>query len=174
MTSSTLGSNPRQTEPGRRRSGRAQQAPSNDPYRWPEKPKEPAVCRQCGAVYHQGRWTWQSPPPADAVALLCQACHRLNDDYPAGLIKLSGLFVAEHMDDLILLAQSQAEAEGKEHPLNRIMYIKPTSTKQLEISTTDIHLPRRIGATLVRSYRGSLKEHYSEGEYFVRVTWRRD
>ncbi len=169
MTSSTIPS-----RRGRRLSGRAQQAPANDPYQWPEKPKEPAICRQCGAVYRQGRWTWQSAPPAQAAQLLCPACHRINDDCPAGIVQFSGLFVAEHMDDLILLAQSQAKAEGKEHPLNRIMSIAPTALSQLEITTTDIHLPRRIGSAVVRAYHGALEEHYGEGEYFVRVSWRRD
>ena len=36
--------------------------PSHDPYQAREKLSEPSVCRDCGAVYHQGRWQWIHGP----------------------------------------------------------------------------------------------------------------
>lgn len=39
------------------------------------------------------------------------------------------------------------------------------------ITTTDIHLPRRIGEAVKRAYHGNLKEHFEEDGYFVRVDW---
>jgi len=45
---------------------------------------------------------------------------------------------------------------------------------RLVISTTDIHLPRRIAAAVKRAYDGSLKEHFDEGGYFVRIDWLRN
>ena len=41
----------------------------------------------------------------------------------------------------------------------------------LVISTTDTHLPRRIGEALKHAYHGKLELHYDQGEQFVRVTW---
>jgi hypothetical protein len=41
------------------------------------------------------------------------------------------------------------------------------------ISTTDTHLPRRIGESLHHAYQGALGVHYDEGEQFVRVIWSR-
>ena len=39
------------------------------------------------------------------------------------------------------------------------------------ITTTDIHLPRRIGQALHSAYKGSLDVHYDEEGYFIRVHW---
>jgi hypothetical protein len=39
------------------------------------------------------------------------------------------------------------------------------------INTTDIHLPRRIGETIKRTWRGGLTFAYEEDGYFVRVDW---
>lgn len=38
------------------------------------------------------------------------------------------------------------------------------------MNTTDIHLPRRVGEAVERAYSGTLKTHFDEGNYFVRVT----
>jgi hypothetical protein len=44
---------------------------------------------------------------------------------------------------------------------------------RIVITTTDIHLPRRIGHALVDAYKGELDTHYDEAGYFVRMTWTR-
>lgn len=157
---------------GRRRWGRAEDAPQQDPYKAMTKSHEPAVCPQCGAVYHEGRWHW-SARPADAREELCQACHRINDHYPAGILTLSGPLVAQHKAGMIRLARHQEELEKKEHPLNRIMDIEE-GTDRIVINTTDIHLPRRIAEALRRTWRGKIEFHYDEDGYFVRVNWHRE
>ena len=158
-------------KPGRRRFGRAQSDHLIDPYKQPAKPHEPLYCTQCGAVYETGRWRW-SARPEDASPSLCQACHRINDRFPAGILTLSGEAVGEHRDEIIRLARHQEQAEKDDHPLNRIMDIADNAPGQLEISTTDIHLPRRIANALRRAYTGEVAEHFDEGGYFVRVSWR--
>ena len=57
------------------------------------------------------------------------------------------------------------------NPLNRIIDIEQTG-EGLTISTTDIHLPRRIGEALKRALHGELTMHFDETGYFVRVDWR--
>ena len=47
------------------RRGRPVQNYAEDTYKLHGKPKEPSACRQCGVVFHKGRWTW-APKPADA------------------------------------------------------------------------------------------------------------
>ena len=42
------------------------------------------------------------------------------------------------------------------------------------VTTTDIHLPRRIGHALEHAFKGKLDTHYNEEEYFIRIQWRRD
>jgi hypothetical protein len=152
---------------GPRRWGRAQQDHIVDPYRWTRKPNEPAVCPQCGAVYQDGRWNW-SARAVNAVEVICQACHRINDNYPAGIVRLGGARLADLKSEVIHLARHQEEAERAEHPLNRIMGIDE-GTDQIVIHTTDIHLPRRIGEAIERAYKGDLRIHFDESGYFVRV-----
>lgn len=158
---------------GRRRFGRAQRDHIIDPYKLVAKLHEPTFCPQCGAVYHQGRWKWM-PRPEDAQPSLCQACHRINDHFPAGIITLTGKFVGPHKDEIVRLVRHLEEAEKSEHPLNRIMDIDDKVPDRLEISTTDIHLPRRIADELRRTYKGEHTEHFDEGGYFVRIGWHRD
>ncbi|MGE5540513.1 MAG: BCAM0308 family protein [Gemmatimonas sp.] len=156
-----------------RRWGRAQQDHIVDPYRRTKKLHEPTVCPQCGAVYSRGRWQWTAAP-ADAERELCQACHRINDRFPAGVVTLSGTAVAAHRDELVHIARNQEEAERAEHPLNRIISIETETPDRIVISTTDIHLPHRIGRAVTRAHRGEMKEHFDEGGYFVRLDWHRD
>jgi hypothetical protein len=41
------------------------------------------------------------------------------------------------------------------------------------ITTTDLHLPRRIGEALRRAYDGELTVHQEKQSFLVRVTWSR-
>ncbi len=157
---------------GRRRWGRSQRDRILDPYKATHKAHEAAVCEQCGAVYQHGRWDWGERPEG-AATMICQACHRTNDHYPAGIVTLSGPLVASQRGEITQLVRHQEEAEKPEHPLNRIMSIELEAPDRLVIRTTDIHLPRRIGEAITRAYKGTLTEHYDEGGYFVRVNWTR-
>jgi len=154
---------------GRRRAGRAQKDAPQDPYKLVRKEHEPLVCPQCGAVYHHGRWHW-SARPAEAQEQICQACHRINDHYPAGIVTLSGPLVGEHRAEMIRLARHQEDVEKQEHPLNRIIDIEETP-ERIVINTTDIHLPRRIAEAQERAFHGRAEFHYDEDGYFVRVNW---
>lgn len=42
------------------------------------------------------------------------------------------------------------------------------------VTTTDVHLPRRIGEALHHAYAGDLDFHYDKDAYYVRVAWKRD
>ena len=155
---------------GRRIAGRAQRDHILDPYQAQHKLKEPTACPQCGAVYHQGRWQW-GERPADAHEHLCPACRRIAEDLPAGIVTLHGAFALQHKGEINGLARNEEAAENGEHPLNRIIAIAETEAG-LAISTTDIHLPRRLGEALKRAFHGTLDMHFDEAGYFVRVDWR--
>ncbi len=157
---------------GPRRAGRAQDSAVTDPYRQTKKLREPTVCPQCGAVYHHGRWRWAAHPPG-AHAALCQACHRMNDDFPAGILTVGGSFAARHRDEIRRIVQRQEEIEKPEHPFNRIMRLSE-EPDGLVVTTTDLHLPRRIGEALKAAYDGTLTLDYDEDGYFLRARWQRD
>ena len=127
------------------------------------------ICPDCSVVYEDGRWHWTARP-AEAAESLCPACRRIRDREPAGVVTLAGPRVAALRRDIVQLARHQEEAEKPEHPLNRIMDVQETA-EGLVISTTDIHLPRRIGQAIRRAYRGKLAVKFEEHGYFVRVDW---
>lgn len=145
----------------------------HDPYKARQKMSEPAVCPQCGAVFADGRWQWLDKVPEDAEKALCPACHRGNDKYPAGEIVLSGAFFAAHRDEILALVSNVQVEQNAEHPLSRIINILQ-SNGTTTVTTTDIHLPRRIAHALERAFKGKLDTHYSEEDYFVRMRWSRD
>lgn len=149
----------------------------HDPYKTRLKLPEPTVCPGCGAVYRKGRWTWTSAP-VGANAEPCQACRRIDDAYPAGVATLRGGFLKKHRTEILNLARNQEALEKGEHPLHRIMAIEDRAigdgNEEIEITTTDIHLPRRIGQALHNAYQGALDLHYDKDGYFVRVTWTRE
>lgn len=144
----------------------------HDPYKARKKPSEPCQCPQCGAVQVEGRWQWAKEKTEGFSKELCPACHRTNDDYPAGEIILSGGFLATHKNEIIALARHTEQAERADHPLQRIIGINETNGKVV-ITTTDIHLPRRIGHAIFDAYKGHLDTHYDEKGYFVRIVWER-
>ncbi len=157
---------------GPRRWGRAQTRSITDPYKQMKKPHEPTVCPQCGAVYHEGHWQWIERPAA-AHEALCSACHRINDEFPAGEVTVHGSFLAGHRDEILHIVRRQEEIENAEHPLNRIMKIDDAGDR-IVVTTTEIHLPRRIGEALKSAFDGELDFNYDEDGYFLRVDWHRD
>ena len=129
------------------------------------------VCSACGAGYRDGRWTWEAASePAHTVA--CPACRRIQDGCCAGELTVSGAFVAAHRRDIDSLLQAEAKLETDEHPLHRIANIHDEG-HALRITTTDVHLARRLGEALRSAFDGQLTIEYPPGAETVRVAWDR-
>lgn len=158
---------------GSRRNDRRMHERVHDPYKSVRKPPEPTVCPLCNAVFTEGRWRWKESWPLDAHKQLCHACRRIRDGYPAGSVTLKGAFALSHKDELLQLARHHEEREKEEHPMHRIMKVEEHADGMV-ISTTDLHLPRRIGDAVHHAYKGRLDTHYDEGGYFMRVKWTRE
>lgn len=141
----------------------------HDTYKLRGKLTEPTVCTECGALFHKGRWTCGAKP-ADADEIICPACMRIRDKYPKGLVTLKGSFKDDQQEQVTGVVKNVEDTEKDEHPLSRIMSIE-RRPEGLVISTTDSHLPRRIGEALKHAYHGELELHYDKEEDFVRVTW---
>ena len=156
-------------QPGRRLELRRERV--HDTYKLKGKLAEPSVCPGCGAIYKSGRWQW-GERPADAVEVMCAACHRIRDRFPAGFVEIGGAFFAERRDELIKLIRNHEEKEKATHPIARIMGIEDTKDGVL-VTTTDIHLARDIGEALHHAYQGELEYHYNDAENLLRVHWRR-
>ncbi|MBL29405.1 MAG: ATPase [Rhodospirillaceae bacterium] len=146
----------------------------HDPYKTRMKLPEPTVCPGCGAVYQDGRWKWPAlPVHAGAHREPCQACRRVENNDPAGWVTISGTFVDGHRKEILGLVHHQEELEKAEHPLNRIIRVE-TTDKGIVVTTTDIHLPRRIGEALQSAYDGELDYQFIEETYLLRVHWSRN
>ena len=141
----------------------------HDAYKSKGKLPEPAFCSQCGAVFHAGRWQWREVPEG-AHPVVCPACHRIHDHYPAGFLTMKGEFFQSHRDEIMHLVRNHEQHERAEHPLKRIMAVEEQDDATL-ITTTDIHLARGIGEALHRAYQGDLNFHYNPEQNLLRVSW---
>lgn len=147
-----------------------------DTYRLSKKFAEPTMCPECRAIYQGGRWLWPAEgmkSPTGAKEAMCPACRRVRDGYPAGTLTISGAYLALHREDVMGVLRAEEQIETAEHALNRVMDIKEADGGMV-VTTTDIHLPRRIAEALYRAYEGELSVEYAEDEQDVRVSWRRD
>ena len=142
-----------------------------DVYRNRGKYHEPTVCADCGALFEGGRWSW-GKAPAGAARAVCPACRRIADRFPAGRVELSGDFYRDHRDEILNLVRNAEAAEKAERPMERIMAIADEAGRAL-VTTTGIHVARRIGESLARSYQGEMDYRYGDGEDSIRVVWAR-
>ena len=135
---------------------------------WPE----PTQCTSCEALYTKGRWTWEKAE-GKAAQTICPACRRISENFPAGYVEIRGTFFESHRDEIINLISNIEKVEKSAHPLERVMSIKPNGQKTL-LTTTGIHIARRIGEAMSRAYQGELSFQYADGEKRIQVFWKRD
>lgn len=144
----------------------------HDTYKEQEKWPEPTVCSGCGAVFIEGRWAWWEPADK-AHIIVCPACRRIKDGFPAGYLEIKGGFFDSHRKELLGLIHNLEAQEKGEHPMERLMAITTEKDHAL-ITTTGIHLARRIGEALKHAYQGDLDFTYGDGEKSIRMTWVRE
>jgi hypothetical protein len=132
----------------------------HDTYKMRSKLREPAVCPECNAVYHKGRWQWLKKPRS-AHETLCPACQRIHDKYPGGYLTLSGPFEKQHRDEILRVAKNIEKREKKEQG-NDIL-----------ITTTTMGMARAIGDAVHHAYKGKLCYQYTEEADILRVAWNR-
>jgi hypothetical protein len=143
----------------------------HDPYQEGNKWAVPTQCTECGALFANGRWSWQSPSEKPQ-GTTCPACRRIIERYPAGYIEIKGLFFKEHSDEILNLVKNVEEREKSDRPLERIMATVAEKEYTL-VTTTGVHLARRIGEALSRAYKGNLSFQYADADTVIRVYWQR-
>lgn len=153
------------------RKDRLIQEKRHDVYQEEQKWPEPTHCSQCGALFVNGRWSWQEAPP-NAYAGICPACRRIADRCPAGYVEITGQFLAGHWVEILNLVTNIEKQEKSAHPLERIMSIS-AEQDPIRLTTTGLHLARRIGEALSRAYKGDLSCQYADAEATVRISWQR-
>ena len=152
------------------RKDRLIQEHNHDPYKSRRKLPEPSVCPSCKAVFRAGRWQWMEAWPLDAHQEICQACRRIKDNYPAGLVTLRGGARHDRHTEMINLIRNVEQAEKADHPLHRIMKIEHHADTVV-VTTTNLHLARRLGEAVHHAYKGKLDWHYDKESCFARLNW---
>ena len=142
-----------------------------DTYKATNTMHEPAYCTECGATYINGRWTWKELDE-EKHQTICPACKRTVDKYPAGYIEIKGNFFSRHANEISNLIRNTEKLEKTERPLERIMSRHFNRNKAV-LTTTGIHIARRIGEALFRSYQGEFNFQYADGDKSIRVFWER-
>jgi NMD protein affecting ribosome stability and mRNA decay len=143
----------------------------HDTYKESGKWPEPTMCTECKALFLDGRWSWKKPP-VDSNRVICPACQRIADNYPAGHIEIKGPFLKQHREEMLNLIRNEEKQENGEHPMERIMSIVDKKDHTF-VTTTGVHMARRIGDALSRAYRGDLDFQYGNAEKSIRVYWHR-
>lgn len=145
----------------------------NDSYRCKGKPPEPTLCAGCGSVFVRGRWTWDTDAAENAVnRSQCPACRRTEENMPAGEIELKGDFLREHGNEIVNGIRNIEKHEQRWHPLERIITFQDQEDSTF-LTTTGVHLARRIGDGLHRAFKGELNYSYAQDEQNIRVSWSR-
>ena len=161
------------TKASARRRDKLIKAKRIDVYTDKKKINEPALCRKCKSVFINGRWTWKTIKGNIKVNnAICPACRRISDNLPAGFITLKGEFLNNHFTEIENLIYNIDKVEKNKHPLERIITIVNEDNKTT-ITTTGIHIARRIGEALFQAYSGDYSFQYGENEKSIRVNWTR-
>lgn len=149
----------------------------HDPYYEGEKYPDGVICSGCQAIYKEGRWVWpteeEKKKKMSSEETLCPACRRVRDKYPAGMVMLSGTYLANHKEEILNLANNIIEEEKARSPLKRLINIEEEDGR-LVLNFTDDHLARRVGEAVGRAHKGEIEIKYQEEARFVKVFWHRD
>jgi hypothetical protein len=122
-------------------------------------------------VFRAGRWQWLALAEApQARRTRCPACLRARADEPAGVVTLVGAFVRMHGEELRRLIQHEEAVRRRRDPQSRIMWVRGMLDR-IDVATTDIDLPRRIGEAVERAYGGTLDLVREANGSAIRVRW---
>lgn len=162
------------TTVSRRTGEKGQRTPrSMDAYQEKGGVRGAAYC-SCGAVFNNKRWYLEEGGSKrhEGHDLVCPACKRIADRNPAGIVSLSGDFLAAHESEIHNLIDNTAQGAVMKNPLGRVMDIK-MDKDGVTITTTDVKLAQKIGREVYKSHGGQLQFIWSHAEAPVRVTWSR-
>jgi len=150
-----------------------------DPYLREVDYKDPNICPSCKAVYHNKRWQFSNNLEHEIrlkgnyEEKMCPACRKIKDNYPMGLVFISGNFIDQHKDEILSTVKSEEKRAIDKNPLERIMDIEKENENHYKIKTTTDTLAQRIGKTLHNSYKGEIEYKFSEGQKILQVFWSR-
>ena len=130
-------------------------------------------CPSCGAIYTRGRWTSSVKPLGNIRAIRkCPACLQQKDDFPGGVLRLSGTFLQANRREILKRVRNIAAAERRTHPLERILRIEEHEAETSVLFTTE-HLLARVGKALRDAFGGKLRLRFGPEREQATATLRR-
>ena len=151
---------------------------STDPYVADQALKEPAVCRDCHALYHNKRWAIdpiafeQAESDRQTQWVTCPACRKIAEGYPEGIVTLAGDYLLEHEEEIRNILKNEEGRVKAKNPLGRIMRMEK-SNGELRIETTEQKLAEHLGRVLHRAHQGELQVQWTGDHAACRVHWER-
>jgi hypothetical protein len=144
--------------------------------------REPAVCKECGAVYANRRWadaqnaarTNKHRHWRPQQVTVCPACKQASSGEPRGFVYLDGAFFVGHRTEIENLMSNEAKRAGKDNPLARILELKEREGHKLTVTTTTEHLAQRLGHALEKAFGGKVQYNFSHENKISRVSWQRE
>ncbi|MBI5892473.1 MAG: hypothetical protein HZB79_02295 [Deltaproteobacteria bacterium] len=148
-----------------------------DPYLPKEGQHDMALCRQCHAIYHNKRWSFNESlysrkrTHGKTLLVLCPACQKIRDKYAEGFVTLKGGYLKEHKKDILNLVKNEEDKAMGLNPLERIIEIKDRGSV-VDITTTHEKLAQRIGKKVHKACQGELEIKWTHDK-MTRVVWER-
>ncbi len=152
----------------------------SDPYRDDLSLPEPSLCERCQAVWRKGKWSLDPEVRKEALRfkkphkVLCPACRRAEDGYPAGMLYLKGAFLFSHKDEILNRIKNEEAAALVKNPLDRIIRLEDKGEEGILVETASDRLATKLGKVVAKAFGGDLSIRFSEREKLVRVYWNRD
>ena len=141
---------------------------------------EPAVCKECGAIYQRGHWTNDKRvlsadrfEDIEPHSMECPACLQIRTGEPAGFVFLDGEFFASHKEEIKNLLKNENAKAMEVNPLARIMEWDDAN-QRMTVTTTTEHLAQHLGRSLQRAFDGDVRYDFSHENKLARVYWHRD
>lgn len=142
---------------------------------------EPAICKECGAVYENRRWHTESTVrkkqhqrTQPAKMTVCPACKQASSGEPRGFVYLDGAFFIGHRDEIEHLLLNEAKRAGEDNPLARILELNEGDGHKLTVTTTTEHLAQRLGHAVEKAFGGEVQYNFSHENKIARVSWQRE
>jgi NMD protein affecting ribosome stability and mRNA decay len=151
---------------------------AKDPYLQKISPSDMAVCKGCGAIYHNKRWSLDKKLKTRSagkkkVEVLCPACQKIKEGFAEGFVTIKGEFFKKHREEIINLMRNKEQRAMYNNPLDRIIEIKEKKDS-IEIATTTDKLAQRLGQVIQKAFNGEIEYKWSSDTKLTRVVWTRD
>jgi len=144
----------------------------HDAYLETQKLPDPTLCTECGVLFSDGRWVWKGTEK-EVHTTVCPACRRIAERNPAGFVDIHGAFFHNRLDEVENLIYNTEKAETLERPMERLIQVV-RDDDGTRVTTTGVHIARRIGDAVARAYSGDASIEYLDNEKRVRISVERE